>query len=152
MWTVITIIAIIIAIYFSRKKENKEDYTKTYTSRVTSRLYDYENELANNFYSFIQTSNRDEIKKGIEVIAGNIYSYAILRLEDKKIINYFMNNEDYANTAKNAITTGLMKKLDDNSLYQMSKADVQSEILDWIMDTKAISEKMGYIAAMRIRR
>lgn len=148
MWVFIAIVAVVLIVYFYRRK-TPESFGSSIKQSDYNYLYDYEKELANNFYSYLHSSSHYNIEDAITTIAGNIYSYGIMRLNDKKIINYFMNQEEYGKTSKNIISDKLRAKFDDLSIYDMSRLEIEKYILGLINSIKVISERATLLAAMK---
>lgn len=149
MWTLIIGVAIYVVIYFAIKKSVNNNSRSSNKSPDNNYLYEYEKELAGNFYLYIHSSSNMNTEEVISVFAGNIYSYGIMRLNDKKIINYFMNQEEYGKASKSIISDKLRKKFDDTSIYDMSRLEIENYILGLINSIKVISERAALLAAMK---
>lgn len=148
MWTFI-IIAVVVVIYLYRKNTANNNLGNINKSSDDNYLYEYEKELAGNFYSYIHSSSNKNTEEVISVFAGNIYSYGIMRLNDKKIINFFMNQEEYGKTSKSIISDKLREKFDDMSIYDMSRLEIENYILGLINSIKVISERAALLNALK---
>lgn len=149
MWTLIIGVAIYVVIYFAIKKSVNNNSRSSNKSPDNNYLYEYEKELAGNFYSYIHSSSNKNTEEVISVFAGNIYSYGIMRLNDKKIINFFMNQEEYGKTSKSIISDKLREKFDDMSIYDMSRLEIENYILGLINSIKVISERAALLNALK---